>query len=514
MAGSEEFADSTGGSSLKFRADYLLFLRDANNFMVAETPKNRYLPPHQSKFTEHLLQLVWRNGLYETGGLKTTLGVPVKVLSPGRLNRSSGPDFKNASLIIGDRKIRGEVEIHKDAKEWWDHGHQHSPAYDRVALHVFAERRGDSPAARTSTGREIPELEIGLYLRHQIEKLHEELESAQNPLTGRVDNGAPCRKIIASMRPDDVANLLDLVGDGRMLMKSNRIMDRNENRNPSDTLYETMFECMGYSTFNKQFGRIARRAGLGTISEISKQNPGVPAGLCAQSAYFRLAGKIDDSPNNQDDDFVSSLKRVKIGDMVPMFAEGDWPLAGCRPANYPERRMAAFSLLAASGGDGPSFAGGYAKLLDSLRSDAGEAETRRFVKGLMGHFTSVSDQFWDFHYSLSLQTRARKKLIGRDKAISLVADCLIPFYLAVCRTDNDPKMEHRLVLIYRSLPPPASSGLTDYMTRNMLGIENRGLAKPLRRQQALLQIYKDFCHRAPADCANCAFLEYLKAFRR
>jgi hypothetical protein len=275
-----------------------------------------------------------------------------------------------------------------------------------------------------------------------------------------------------------------------------------------------MFECMGYSTFNKQFGRIARRAGLGTISEISKQNPGVQAGLCAQSAYFRLAGKLGESQNDQDDDFVSSLKRVKIGGMAPMFAEGDWPLAGCRPANYPERRMAAFSLLAASGGYGASFTEGYAKLLGSLPSDAGLVQTRRFVKGLMGRFTSVSDPFWDFHYSLSLKTRAPKKLIGKDKAVSLVSDCLIPFYLAVCRTDNDPKMEHRLVLIYRSLPPPASSGITDYMTRNMLGIENRGLAKPLRRQQALLQIYKDFCHRAPADCGNCAFLEYLKAFRR
>jgi len=495
---------------LRFRSDYLSLVCDGKSFMVAETPENRYLPATPSKFSERLLQLIWRNGLYEAGGLKTMLGLTVKVQSPGRLNRSAGPDFKNTSLIIGDEKVTGDVEIHKEAKEWYEHGHQTSTAYNRVVLHVFAERHGNPPPAKTAAGREIHELELGLYLRHPIEKLNEELESAQSPVTGRTDSGAPCRKIIAKMRLEDIGRLLDLVGDGRMLMKSNRIMDRIESRDSGDTLYETMFECMGYSMFNKQFGRIARRAGLRAIAETSKTNPGIPVSLCAQSAYFRLAGKL--SERNGDDEFISALKSVSVADGEPILTSADWPLAGCRPANYPERRMAAFSLLIAR--YGASLIEAYGKLLDSVPSNAAPAVARKFVKSLLESFTGISDPFWDNHYSLSLKTRGPKKLVGRDKAVSLVADCLIPFYLAVCRKDNDPKTEHKLVLIYRSLPPPASSGITDYMTRNMLGNENRGLARPLRRQQALLQLYKDFCHRAPADCANCAFVEYLKAFVR
>ncbi|MBI3794954.1 MAG: DUF2851 family protein [Nitrospinae bacterium] len=498
---------------LKFRADYLAIDPVGKKFAVSEPSENRYLPNNPAKFSENLLQLIWRNGLYESGDLKTTRGLALKVISPGRLNRSAGPDFKNALFMIGGEEIRGHVEIHKDSKEWFEHGHNSSHSYNNTVLHVFARKRDETPPAKTAAGKELPELEIGLYLRHRVETLYEELETVKNPVSGRTMTSAPCGKIMSTFGSEALGNLLDLIGDGRMLMKSNRVMDRLENADPENTLYEMVFESMGHSMFNEQFGTIARNAGFLKLAETAEKNPGVPANICAQSIYLKLAGILDQSGNQTKVEFVDLLKRVKIGAIEPLFASKEWRQAGCRPANFPERRLAALSHIAERGLGGNSISDFFDKVLANLGTDAPPSETRTACKKLMGCFTDISDSFWDLHYSLFSPVKKPKKLIGKDKAISIVTDCLIPFHLAHCRAKSDTVTEHKLVMIFKSLPPPAASGITDYMARNMLG-EKRVVAKPLRRQQALLQLYKDFCHRAPADCASCAFVEYLRALNR
>jgi hypothetical protein len=273
-----------------------------------------------------------------------------------------------------------------------------------------------------------------------------------------------------------------------------------------------MFECMGHSKFSGQFRRIAGRVGTKEIIGIVEANPGVPAHVCAQAAYLKLSGLMDDRGANGDVEYVSQLMGVKLGDLAKVFSTQDWPLAGCRPANYPQRRMAAFSHFAQRdlGLGAENIAEFFKNTLASIPSGANTAEMQTPIKNLIENFTGVSDPFWDSHYSVSAPMRRPIKLIGKDKAIALNTDCIIPFFLAECRMNGDAAMEHKLVMIYRSLPAPAANSITDYMTRNMLGNENRAMAKPLRRQQALLQLYKDFCHRAPAGCNDCAFVEYLK----
>jgi len=497
---------------LKFSSSYLRFTEEKCHFTIAEIPENRYLPFRPPKFSEHLIHLLWRNGLYDGSELKTTGGIPLKIVNAGRFNKSAGPDFKNAVIMVGGEKLVGDVEIHKISREWYEHKHHLSPLYNGTILHVCVERVGDSPAATTKKGKVIHELELGLYMRHPIEELHEELESTQSPVTSRSGH-APCRRILMGTRPEDISRLLDLVGDGRMLIKSNRIIDRMEGKNPDQVLYETMFECMGYSRFNLQFGKIAALAGLRMVNGIVESNPNIPPHLCAQAAYFRLSGLApDDTADGSDPilaEFLSALGTVKLDGLEPAFAKKDWHLAGCRPANYPDRRIAAFSRMVAYG---PS-AAVYGELLKSLPIPADAARIKTFPHGLLEKFTGISDPFWDCRYTFTRSARRPKKLVGKDKAVSLVADGLIPFFLGRCRLDNDTEMEHRLVVLYHSLPLPASNAIIDFMARNMIGGDNRFSARSVRHQQALLQIYKDFCHRAPAGCANCAFVEYLKIYK-
>jgi hypothetical protein len=61
---------------------------------------------------------------------------PVEVISTGRRNTNSGPDFFNAKIQTDDTLWAGNVEIHKKASDWEKHHHSADKAYENVILHV------------------------------------------------------------------------------------------------------------------------------------------------------------------------------------------------------------------------------------------------------------------------------------------------------------------------------------------------------------------------------------------
>ncbi len=77
---------------------------------------------------------------------------------PGRRWGGPGPDFRGAVLALPDGTLlRGDVEIHRRARDWTEHGHAQDPAYANVVLHVV--QRLDAPVL-DAIGQPIPTLEI------------------------------------------------------------------------------------------------------------------------------------------------------------------------------------------------------------------------------------------------------------------------------------------------------------------------------------------------------------------
>jgi hypothetical protein len=68
--------------------------------------------------------------------LRTLDGCELRVLHPGILNLHDGPDFLDAEIILNGRLMRGSVEVHTDADDWWRHGHDGNALYSSVILHV------------------------------------------------------------------------------------------------------------------------------------------------------------------------------------------------------------------------------------------------------------------------------------------------------------------------------------------------------------------------------------------
>lgn len=88
--------------------------------------------------------------------LRTTTGVPVRVLYPGNLNSDKGADFKDANLKIGDQIYHGDVEIHLNKRDWNSHKHQYDTEYNKVILHLIWNN--DNSVVKTEAEQDIPTL--------------------------------------------------------------------------------------------------------------------------------------------------------------------------------------------------------------------------------------------------------------------------------------------------------------------------------------------------------------------
>lgn len=92
-------------------------------------------------YSENVLQWVWRELQFDIHSLYSCTGesAKIKIIDPGILNISDGPDFTNARIEIDGIIWHGSVEMHINSKSWYSHGHHLDESYDSVILHVVVE---------------------------------------------------------------------------------------------------------------------------------------------------------------------------------------------------------------------------------------------------------------------------------------------------------------------------------------------------------------------------------------
>ena len=126
-------------------------------------------------YTEHFLQWLWKEGLFNQSELKTECGQPVKIIDPGRLNATDGPDFQHASVYIGNICFHGSIEIHTTSKNWFRHGHHHDPNYSSVILHVVMD---PSPMTTLNAeGTSIPITDLSPHISPELNSFYQEFNT-------------------------------------------------------------------------------------------------------------------------------------------------------------------------------------------------------------------------------------------------------------------------------------------------------------------------------------------------
>lgn len=70
---------------------------------------------------------------------KTVSGRRLQILSPGKINKFEGPDYKNIAIMLDGNIGIGDAEFHRNSKDWFAHKHDNNDDYNNVLLHIVFE---------------------------------------------------------------------------------------------------------------------------------------------------------------------------------------------------------------------------------------------------------------------------------------------------------------------------------------------------------------------------------------
>ena len=430
--------------------------------LVREEPLGRL--PHG--WNELELQAHWFAGDFGRD-FSTTTGQPVRIVQFGVWNREAGPDFAEAAVSFENGEAaRGCIEIDLDARDWERHGHATNPDYESVVLHIFTRPATAEFFTRTAQHRLVPQVLLDLT------RLTGDLVLA--PPEARLGQ---CAGPLRDLPDDKVTEVLLGAAQFRLRRKAGMLARLAELHGPDEALFQALAATLGYKSNKLPFTLLAQRLPL----RLLRKNE-------AEALLFGVSGFL---PHDLAA-FGSSTRSYLRGlweDWWPRRAEferlkidpASWRMSGQRPANHPQRRLAALAQMV--------------RLWPKIRALAERAEPGAIHE----FFAKLKDDYWDFHYTVTSKTAARRMaLVGESRVTEMLANVFLPLAIA---------QDEARWADFKKLRAPLTNQRVEVAALRLFGegARKKEFLKSVALQQGLLQIYEDFCLRDASDCARCPF---------
>ncbi|MGH8163156.1 MAG: DUF2851 family protein [Rhodanobacteraceae bacterium] len=436
--------------------------------------RERPLFPLPRNFSELELQAHWFAGDFGKS-FTGAAGEAIEVVQFGTWNRAAGPDFSDASIRIdGGAVVRGSIEFDLVDQNWETHGHGTNPAFDETVLHVFVESGARDFFSRTSAHRNVAQVKVDPALLPAT--LASNLPLAR---PGR------CHAPLRDLPEEKVNGILAAAAQFRLDRKAQRLQRLTEIHGRDEMLFQELATSLGYKQNKLPFTLLAQRLPLAMLRASPDD---------IEAILFGVAGFLE-TPDlakfgAETRPYLRSLwdkwwpHRAQLERLV--LPPRTWRIAGTRPLNHPQRRLAALATLVA---DWPQ-----------LRSSLGKSDlaaTRNFL-------LARAHPYWSFHYTLSsAAASATMALIGESRISEILANVVLPFRQTHA---------HEVWSEYARLPARLTNRRLETGAARLFGGDPRGrqFLRTLAQQQGLLQIYEDFCLQDNSDCAQCPFPEQMQ----
>ncbi len=407
---------------------------------------------------------LWRQ-LAGRPDLVTEDGVPVRVISPGRLNPGTGADCLDAVISRGGEVARGDIEIHSRSSDWWQHGHHRDPAYNSVILHVVL--REDQRPARLQNGGQVSTLSLA---RYTCDLLPPDADTL------------PCQNTVVGA----LGRVLGRLGEERFRVKTARFRALLREAAPEECLYQGIMGALGYSQNQLPFVELARRLPLPRLREA--RTP-----VEREALLLGTAGLLPSqrgAPSGHDPRVREmELLWARLGQEEGM-SGGCWHLGGIRASNTPARRMMAMSRLVDSL---------FERQIHTIVAGIAASRPEELVRSLI----VPADPYWRCHFDLGRPSlRPLPHLVGGSRAADIAVNIMLPFALAWEMDNSRRGSGGRIVRLYRAFPRLQTNSIEKHMA-SQVGAGARQVSSA-RRQQGLLHLYREFCARG--ECAECPLL--------
>lgn len=464
-------------------------------------------------FTELWLHYIWLKCKLDDVRLRTEEGQDLTVIFPGWYNRSWGPDFSEARIVIDGIEYFGDVEIHVTESSWRKHHHDKDSVYNRVILHVFFRKDGE--AAINQLGRKVPTLFMGstafsdVWYRYDIRR----------PLVLKELPGA-CGLCLTADRYQKLKNLVFQAAEQRLIAKSalmtEELTDAGQEK-AENLLFKKICQAAGYTTYAQAFSELAAKYPYNLVGSffrsMHRQNRIEILGRWLGFMGFLNRIKpesVHDSYRREWLAFQQLWNGIQDSETI-VLSDAVKP---SRPYNHPMRRLVGLYYHL----EKIQFQGllkSWLKFLMECRKAlaAGKRPLSTVQELLddmfpqpdwepLGRLTTINSQV--------LSDRS-KRLIGKQRQLIILVNAVIPFFLSWSRANGEQQLERTLFDLFLILPAESENRKTRFLEQRLLSL-NPGLKmkKNLSYHQGLIQLHDDCCKSYYQGCQNCTLVKLLQ----
>ncbi|HON18014.1 MAG TPA: DUF2851 family protein [Salinivirgaceae bacterium] len=411
---------------------------------------------------ERFLQFIWQYQLFEKNNLLTEHGLPVEIVSPGKQNLNSGPDFIEAKIRIGDTLWVGCVEVHLNSSDWYSHKHHSDSAYNNVILHVVNQF---SKEIINQNQQIIPTLVIStpqsLVLNYTL-LMKSKAWIACEDVFSQIDE---FRKIF----------YIEALSIERLQQKSEQINRLFEEADFSydELFYRLLSQNFGFKINAQPFEQLARKTPLNIIRKIAG-NP-----LSVEALLFGQAGLLphDNFPDDYCRYLVEEYRHLKHRFNLDTAARFEWKFSRIRPQNFPTIRIAQLSKMVSAHSD----------FIGSIIESADLTSVRSL-------FEINPSDYWQEHYHFGKKSKRKFGGLGNASLDIILINTVVPFLFFYGLQHNNQSLKNKALQWLEAIVPEKNSIIEHWQD---LGAE----ISNARQSQGYLQLKNEYCSKQ--RCLDC-----------
>lgn len=411
---------------------------------------------------EEFLQFVWEHHLFSKGELQTVDGRPIKILSAGRANYDSGPDFFNARVQIADTIWAGNIEVHHKSSQWFQHKHDTNPAYNNVILHVV--ELFDKPVI--VNGEELPTLVMS-YPTELFENFEQLLKSKK---------WIACEDKLPSVDPFILRFWYSSLMTERLQSKTQSILEilRQNTNNWNETFYQLIARNFGLKTNAIPFELLSRSLSLQLLSKHKNSLFQIEALLFGQAGFLNETLLGDDYYLSLRNEYSFLYKKYNLTGIDAHL----WKFLRLRPVNFPTIRIAQLATLINQS------TALFSKILETNSLD----EIQKL-------FDVTASEYWNTHYRFNkISSENKSKHLGDIVFQNLVINTIAPLLFVYGDQHSNQSLKDRALHFLEQLPSEQNQIIGKWS-------ELKIVSQTAFESQALIQLKKQYCENK--KCLHC-----------
>ena len=413
---------------------------------------------------EKLLHFIWKLKLFSSKKLVGTCNETIHIISTGIENLDTGPDFLNSKIEINNQLWAGNVEIHINSSDWYEHNHQMDENYDSVILHVVWNH--DVEVHRKSN-QSITTLELKNFISKDLLINYDQLFSKNK-------HWINCEKDINKVDSFIFKNWIERLFFERLEQKGtliNKVFEET-NSNWEATLFVLIAKNFGLKTNAEAFLAVALSFDFSILRKVSQHQNQLEALLFGQSGLLSVI-KESEYHNQLRVEYHFLQNKFNLQPIL----KNEIQFFRLRPNNFPTIRLSQLASL-------------Y-NIHQNLFSKLIEFETLNEFYNL---FSIETSPFWKTHFTFEKESKKSLKKLTKNFVDLLLINTIIPLKFMYLKSLGKTDFSSVLSII-EQIKPEKNTIISNFYNSKIEAVN-------AFETQALLQLKNEYCSKQ--HCLRCS----------